>query len=110
MHFSHELLLLMVAFLAGGFLGLISGFCLFGAWTAGWIFPATVPESLAKGDTTVSAACGGEGQGGWPPAYEFDVDHLGNVTYRESPGTISAGFAGVVPPADQIPYAGDGEG
>lgn len=99
MHFSHEVLYAIVAFLAGSLMGTVFGFCLFGAWLAGWIFPVTVPDHLASNDTL--------GMNGKPPRshrlenlpfagaddYDFTSDEVGNVTYRA-----------------KIPYAGDGEG
>ena len=99
MHLSHEILYVLVAFLAGSLLGTIGGICLFAAWLVGWIFPAYVPESLASNDALQLA--GREPRSkleeelpfAWSNRYDFHVNEIGVVTYSE-----------------KIPYAGDGEG
>jgi hypothetical protein len=85
MHLSHEVLYVIVAFLAGALSGMVSGICLVGAWLMGWLFPVTVPEHLATNDTLgdkarsrVEATLPFAGA----DAYDFIRDEIGNMTYR----------------------------
>lgn len=96
MHLNHEILYVTIAFLAGGLLGTVFGFCLFGAWMMGWLFPATVPEHLASNDLlamygTPRSKLFKELPFAWSDRYLFHRDSIGNVTY------------------EKIPYAGDAE-
>jgi polyferredoxin len=87
LHLSHEILYVIVAFLAGSLIGVITGFCLFGGWLMGWIFPASVPEYLATNDTL---AANGKQRSklleelpfAWSDKYDFTRDEIGNITYK----------------------------
>lgn len=95
MHFAHNVLYAIIAFLAGSLLGTINGFCMFGAWLMGWIFP--VPDSIASNDLL---AAKGQARSkllkelpfAWSDRYDFYTDNIGNVTYAEK--------------EPELPYAG----
>lgn len=94
MHLAHDVLYAIIAFLAGSLLGTVLGFCLFGAWVMGWIFP--VPDSIAS---NYALAHGGRARSklleelpfAWSDRHIYHRDKIGNVTY------------------EKLPYAGDGE-
>lgn len=98
MHLNHDALYFIIGVLAGGLGGTVLGFCLFGAWMMGLLFPATVPEHLATNDhlSQIGKARSrvlDELPFAGSDKYNFWRDELGNVSYSE-----------------KIPYAGDGEG
>jgi hypothetical protein len=90
MHLSHEILYVLIAFLAGSLIGTVFGFCLFGAWMGGWIFPATVPEYLATNDVLSKFGKARSRVKDEPPfagvdEHIFTRDEIGSITYIKKP-------------------------